>query len=251
MPRTSSGSCCTWSPIPASRWRPPRRSWHAPFDLTDVAIKSLVTVPRTQSIAADLERLKEHNARVRDQRQAREVILTRWFPANVDEIADLLGGYGDRRAERDVELLLAELTVRWPESITQDMDFKPLDRQRLEGKLVRRRRKQLPAALPPANPSPAQIGAWGLDSLERAATVTLDLVGRGHAAAEHGSEAHKTLAKARKRTHRALDMVRERRAARRGRLRDRDLANNESIETWTSKMLDMLREDDRAAARGR
>jgi predicted acylesterase/phospholipase RssA len=215
-----------------------------PFDLTDVAIKSLVTVPRTQSIAADLERLKEHNARVRDQRHAREVILTRWFPPDLADIADLLGGYSDRRAERDVELVLAELTVRWPKSITQDMDFKPLDRQRLVGKLVRRRRKQLPADLPPVDPNPAQIGAWGLDSLERAATVTLDVVGRGHAAAEHGSEAHKTLAKARKRTHRALHMVRELRAARRGRLRDRDVAKKESIETWTTKMVDTLREDD-------
>lgn len=212
----------------------------APFDLTDVAIKSLVTVPRTQSIAGDLERLKEHNARVREQRQAREVVLMRWF--NLADVDDLIGSYSDRRAERDVETLLTELTLRWPASITQDMDFQPLDRQRLVRKLVRRRRKQLPAALPPESPSPAQAGAWGIDSLERAATVTLDLVGRGHAAAEDDSDAHKTLTKARKRTHRALAMVRERRAARRGSLRDR--ADDESIETWTTAMLDMLREDD-------
>ena len=226
-------------PDPGETLEPIEEELATPFDLTDVAIKSLVTVPRTQSIAGDLERLTEHNARVREQRQAREVILMRWFPVNVAEIADLLGGYSDRRAERDVELLLTELTLRWPTSITQDMDFKPLDRQRLVRKLVRRRRKQLPSDLQ------AHVGAWGIDSLERAATVTLDLVGRGHAAAERGSDAHKTLAKARKRTHHALDMVRERRAARRGKLRDRDLANKEPIETWTSKMLDMLREDDR------
>ena len=210
----------------------------APFDLTDVAIKSLVTVPRTQSIAGDLERLKEHNALVREQREAREVVLMRWF--DIAEASELLGGYCDRRAERDVETLLTELTLRWPAKITQD--FQPLDRQRLVRKLVRRRRKQLPSDLPPESPSPAQVGAWGIDSLERAATVTLDLVGRGHRAATDGSDAHKTLTKARKRTHRALDMVRGRRAARRASLRDR--AEDESVETWTTKMLDVLREDD-------
>ena len=206
-----------------------------PFNLTDVAIKSLVTVPRTQSIARDLERLKAHNARVREQREAREVVLMRWF--DIAEADELIGGYADRRAERDVDTLLTELTLRWPTSITQD--FQPLDRQRIVRKLVRRRRKQLPTALP-ENP---QVGAWGIDSLERAATVTLDLVGRGHAAAEEESDAHKTLTKARKRTHRALALARERRAARRGSLRDR--AEDESIESWTTKMLDLLREDDR------
>jgi patatin-related protein len=229
-------------PDPGESLLPDPEKLTAPFPLTDVALRSLVTIPRTQSIAADLERLKEHNSLVSAQRNARETVLTRWFPADVAKLADLLDGYSSRRAEREVEWMLAELTLRWSDSMMQDLRFRPLDRQELARELVKHRRAQLPAELPPANPTAKQVGAWGIDSLERAATVTLDLVQRGRAVSSAGSDERKQLTKARKRTHRALEMLRERRGDRRSKMRDRK--PDETPLDWATAMFEMVREDD-------
>jgi predicted acylesterase/phospholipase RssA len=230
-------------PDPGESVESEKEQYTSPLPLTDVALRSLVTIPRTQSVAGDLEGLKKHNARVQAQRDARFVVLTRWFPADVDELNDLVEDYAQRRAEREVEWLLGELTLRWPGSMMEDLLFKPLDRQKLARELVKLHRGQLPDVLPPHDPSPAQVGEWGVDSIERAATVTLDLITRGRAAAEPGSQPHRALNKARKRTHDALDMLRDRRRARRAKLRDRE--QGETQLAWATAMFEMLRDDDR------
>ncbi len=229
-------------PDPGESVEPEKEQFTSPVALTDVALRSLVTIPRTQSIAGDLEGLNKHNARVEAQRDARAVLLTRWFPPDVDDLNDLVDDYSQRRAGREVDWLLSELTLRWPDSMIEELDFKPLDREKLRGQLVTSHRQQLPDELPPPEPDATDVGAWGVDSIERAATVTLDLITRGRAAAEPGSQPHRALNKARKRTHDALETLRERRRARRAKLRDRE--DGEKQLAWATAMFKMLREDD-------
>ena len=212
--------------------------------LAAVALRSLVTIPRTQSIAVDLQRLKEHNARVDAQSDARETLLRRWFPtADVEpDMKALLPAYRRRRAKREVEALLAELTRRWPDSMNQSVDFKPVNRQAIAHELEKTLLESLPADMPPAaDPTPEQIAPWGIDSAVRAATVTLDLAQRGHTRTQEGTTPRAELAAARKAAHEALEDLRALRRARYAKLADRD---SRDVLGWARAMLDMLREDD-------
>jgi hypothetical protein len=212
--------------------------------LTGVALRSLVTIPRTQSIAVDLQRLKEHNARVDAQRDARETLLRYWFPTGDVEpvVKDLLPAYRERRARREVEALLAELTRRWPDSMREAVDFKSLSRQMLADRLQRSLEETLPQKLPWAtDPTAAQVAAWGIDSVLRAATVTLDLAQRGHTRAAEGTKPRAKLAAAREAAHEALDSLRTLRRIRNTKLVDRD---SQDVFAWAKAMLDMLRQDD-------
>ena len=215
-----------------------------PPTLGDVALRSLVTIPRVQSIAHDLERLKEHNAQVAAQQEAREHVLEHWFPHDLDrEIEPLLPGYCRRRAVREAENLIAELTRRWPEVMA--LDFEPLDRQLLSRRLQDVILERLPRAMPSATaPTAEQVGEWGIDSLERAATVTLDLARRGHGKAPPGSGARKELAEARASAHAALARLRRIRRTRRDELKP-PAAGQAPLE-WMKATLDKLRDDDPA-----
>ena len=209
--RTFAASCCTSSRIRASRPRTRRTTQDPPPTLTGVGLRSLVTIPRTQSIAGDLERLNEHNRLVDAQRDARETLLRRWF---TDDVGEEMAAYRARRAAREVDALLAELTRRWLESMLRSVEFDPVDRQVLRRSLEESLLSTLPTGLPSAsNPTAGEIAAWGIDSVVRAATVTLDLAQRGHSWAAPGSDARTQLAKARTSAHAVLKELRELRAA--------------------------------------
>ena len=213
----------------------------APFDLTDVGMKSLVAIPRTQSIARELERLKEHDARVTQQRDARDFVLEHCFESQLGRVNRMLTRYRERRAEREVEWLLGELTLRYRTTMERELGFDPIRRGDLVRDLTRLRERTLPRVMPQPKPWPWQIAPWGIDSLERAATVTLDLARRGVRRADEGA-AHDALVDARRRVHAALAQLRDRRAARRGALRDKH--EGEALEAWTAEMLRLMRKDD-------
>jgi len=212
-----------------------------PFDLTDVGLKSLVNIPRTQSIARDLERLNEHNALVEAQRDARDFILDRCFENQLSDVETLLGAYCERRADREVEWLLGELTLRDPATMEQELGFDPIKRGDLARDLAELRVKSLPTAMPRAKPTVWQVAPWGIDSLDRAATVALDLARRGWGLADPG-DIRKDLADARKLAHDALEELRERRRERRAELRGKK--EDETLEAWTVEMLGLMRSDD-------
>lgn len=224
----------------------------SPPDLGDAALRSLMTIPRVQSIARDLEDILEHNRRVRDQRSARRYILERWprlYPDVQEELTALLPDYRDRRATRVADELIAKLTRRWPESL----DFEPHLRQVAFQELKAEYLETLPDAgdpphRPAQDPLPAaglpieDLEAWGLESIERAGVVALDLIQSGLRAAAHDTNAHRTLALARQEVHEALGGLRTLRESRDSRLADP--TRSETFAQWATRMLEALYSDD-------
>jgi patatin-related protein len=204
------------------------------YKLTDVALRSLVTIPRVQSIASDIDEINEQNRRVREQRGVRDRVVMRWFPAG--DIGDLLTDYRDVRAARHADELLAELTLRWA-----GQDFKPFDRQRTAADIRKLYCKALPQE---PTPDPA---TWGLESVELAAEVALDLARRGFGLAEPGTPQRDDLAAARKHVHEALAALRAARAERPDRIAERE--ENETFERWATRVAPAFRADDATVVR--
>ena len=225
-PRRSAVSCCTSSRIragrphaDAGRARDPPHDAHRgraaqPGDVSRARSRSpggLERPERAQPSLVDGSARRPRDVMLRALVHSRRRRLQRW--------RHIARGAPPARST----LLLAELTRRWLESMLQSVEFDPVDRQVLRrsarGELAGRR---LPAGLPSAsNPTPGEIAAWGIDSVVRAATVTLDLAQRGHSWAAPGSDARKQLAKAKTSAHEVLKELRQLRAARRGKLRDK------------------------------
>ena len=149
-------------------------------ELSDIAMASLVTLPRNQSIGNELDELNDHNARVDAQRRRRELSVA---ALDLDEFAiAAYPQYRDVRADRLTDWLFGSLS-RWLTVLElQDQDKVrdvPLwQRGRLKGHLAAQLRALPPDEFPPAG---ARVAGWftTADTVERAGMVVLDLMRRG------------------------------------------------------------------------
>lgn len=154
-----------------------------------VALDSLVTLPRNESVAADLEELKRHNERARLQRDTRFRIVLALEPPGVSP-ADYRDGTDalDAAAER---LYDAYRGARVKMSVTRILEHvagavndvgggdAPLwNLEPLRGALESHRRPLLPDAFPTPAEFAGQQWRWGVQTLEHVGAIAMDLMRR-------------------------------------------------------------------------
>jgi patatin-related protein len=142
-----------------------------------VLLGSLVTVPRAQSVAGDLDRLAEHNRRARGQQLLRDRLLR-----PPEEGADL------RLLARDPELFAAYRKLRAAnivDGVLAGKDPLEVQRSQLADEAVRTLRWLVGTGRTPWMPTGEtrdnrrEGWPWGTDALESAGIVGLDLIRRG------------------------------------------------------------------------
>ncbi len=157
-----------------------------PPSLVTTLLDSAMTMPRTESVGAELKEIRAHNDAVANLRLVRDS-LSQTDPTSL--AAELFGPlYRVQRASRSVDRILARLDAEalpGPATVAASDRGRPTavrDRDELRRDLLAARRAYLPPAFPAAGTDPAADPGswlWGIDPVEAAANTVLDLLNRG------------------------------------------------------------------------
>ncbi len=142
-----------------------------------VVIASLTELPRVESVAEELQQLRERNLRIQQRRRARVDLTSNLDPAEVDRVAGILFPvYRRRRTEASLSYVVSELSGVLAEQEGRGLGY----RGRREWLLRELQRSPLPwiprgdlAAATTAEAS-GQAWGWGTRPLEQAKNVVLD-----------------------------------------------------------------------------
>jgi len=207
--------------------------------LAEVATASLVRIPRNQSVASELERIVEQNARVAAQRRRRELAASLQVggKATLEELASALyPAYRRVRAEQVADRILVLVARGSAQSGTTTGPELP-DRVALRDAL-RTRLDVLPPDDFPAVGEPVAEWFTMPDTVERAGVVVLDLLRRGLGLAPTNASALRArLGTLRGEVHRLLGEAR----------RERPLLDPEERRALAADAADAPREADRLA----
>ena len=155
------------------------------------AALSAVTLPRKESIALELEELRDHNRRVKSQRELRDLLLrleagtaateradAQRSPSYVALAAWLFDAYRDSRRENTLTYVLDQLTVG-----TRRIDAGPGVRPHpwSRANLKRELRGALGETLPQQFPQPGRVGEWPWDvkAVEGVHAIAVDTLRQG------------------------------------------------------------------------
>jgi patatin-related protein len=199
------------SPGPAGPDRPDPRS--AMPDVRTVVSSGMSTLPRSETIARDLQDLKDHNRRVATERQLRESLLT---AVQFDRLSETLQAqYRDATSNRAVNGIMPTLVgrmralwVRAAGSQPQEPARPPLP-SAFEGALLVELRRRV-AAFVRRNDELAW--SWDADSVEFQGVIVLGLLSKARDVLplyRRLDGLRKALGTQRERVHRALAEVRE------------------------------------------
>lgn len=212
--------------------------------LGDVLAKAVVGVRSVESLAFDLEELRNHNRRVRDRRESRDALARSFGPAPADDLVrvarSLYGAYRTTRLEGSISHIL-ECVVSQAASASSGRVY---DLRTLEAALELASREHTPPWVPPPWPAdpqgsvaPLPIGEgeewhWGIFAIEGAAGVVLDVLRRAQRVERRVAPGSSTLGQFRDPVHRAMLQVRA--------VRDRDKAHWEERASAAFSLLDRL-----------
>lgn len=180
--------------------------------LADVAAASMVRLPRNQSVSVELDELTVHNARVAAQRRRRELMVV---DLDVDDLArkaydqyrgfraDVIGAWLLGVLARGFTALELDERPRPPAQRELHTDAPLRERTQLRERLIAHLETLPPDWFPLCGEEPTQ---WftTVDTVERAASVVLDLLRRGLAVTDPGVE---ELAGQRRELRRLRDVV--------------------------------------------
>jgi patatin-related protein len=176
---------CYVVPFPGETAAEPADEFDKPPTLGEVAVASLVTLPRVESISAQLEAIVEHNRLVRRKRQTRVALAAEVKWEGVRPIAErLFQVYRRRRLESAADYIVVEVARGF---MQESGPGAPLGRRRrewLSSFLVAPAAVPwVPDALPAVPPKPDELvytrWSWGAFTLENIGEVMLDLLRRG------------------------------------------------------------------------
>lgn len=149
-------------------------------DVLETVVRTVVALPRTQSVAAELSSISDHNERVAALRRTRTRLVL--SPELVEEARRLYPAYRTARVDATVEQVLDQIDLGVARSGLPDGVLPP-NRAELRRALARARQAYLPVAFPAEAdpPGAAESGPWlwGVTTIEHLAMSVLDLVRRG------------------------------------------------------------------------
>lgn len=160
--------------------------------LADVTAASIVRIPRNQSVSAELDELTRHNAEVDAQRRRRELVavdldvdgLARSaYPQYRGFRADLLAGWLLALLARGFTALEVYEATLPAEDRVVHTEAPLRERAQLREQLTRHLENLPPAQWPAPDQTPTEWFAT-VETVERAASVVLDLLRRGMAATD-------------------------------------------------------------------
>jgi patatin-related protein len=164
--------------------------------LADVAAASMVRLPRNQSVSVELDELTLHNARVAAQRRRRELVVV---DLDVDDLAckaydqyrgfraDLIGAWLLGVLARGFTALELHERSLAPEQRKVHIEAPLRERTQLRERLIAHLESLPPEQFPRSGEDPTR---WftTVDTVERAASVVLDLLRRGLAVMDPGAK---------------------------------------------------------------
>ena len=204
------------NPDPGAPVQPRANDHNEPYGLSRVMTDSLMTLPRAQSITQDLADLREHNRRVRDEKQMRPNLLAE-LGDNVDALArTMFPTYQRVRTRLVVNRIIdgadprrtGSATPRWTrEDLVAAFEPEPPDERPMLRFVPHH------CELPPGD-----AWDWGIEPVERLGWVALDLLRSAILAAplvgpDADSALRGDLREARVRVHAVLARLRALRAA--------------------------------------
>jgi patatin-related protein len=135
-------------------------------------VASLVTLPRVESIGAEIGQLRRLNSRAQSQRRSRRLWL---MVGNLAQRAqELIGDYRSIRAEASVAEVLSAIEQGLPGRAAEVPEWDP---DTLRAALVIARQDHLPDSLPRSDWRPsAESWQWGLQPVENSGVAVLDLL---------------------------------------------------------------------------
>lgn len=153
-----------------------------------VALDSLVTLPRNESVAGELAELKRHNDRARLQRDTRfqiVIALQRLDPgaqpqdeeALEDAAARLYEAYVSARVKLSVDRILGHLADGLNDALAAS-DSPLWNLEHLRSALEKHRRTYLPETFPSVAELQRERWEWGVQTLEHVGAVVMDLLRR-------------------------------------------------------------------------
>ncbi|MEO7442685.1 MAG: patatin-like protein, partial [Acidimicrobiales bacterium] len=174
-----------------------------PPGLATAILDSLMTMPRTESVARELREIRTHNDAVANLRLVRDSLSATDPTALAETLFKKL--YLPLRATRSVDAILSRLDA----AAGGDTRAVVRDRNRLRSGLLAARRTYLPTDFPAAGSDPAaQTWRWGISPVEMVADTVLDLLGRGlNLAAIDDSERRVRLGEAKGAVHRQREVL--------------------------------------------
>lgn len=176
---------CYVVPYPGETASEPEDNPKEPPTIGEVALASLVTLPRVESISAQLEAVVEHNRQVRRKRQTRLALARDVKWQAVRSIAErLFEVYRKRRLDSAADYIVAEVAQGFVQAPGQGASLGRRKREWVTNLLVAPEHVPwVPTALPALPPKPEDLDytswAWGAFTLENIGEVMLDLLRRG------------------------------------------------------------------------
>jgi patatin-related protein len=143
-----------------------------------VGFASLVSLPRNESVFSELDRIRDHNARVAGQRRRRQTAVEAGVARSEELATTLYDRYRRVRAEQVANRLIDLIAHGAATSRRERRRDVPLwDPAQLRGGFISHLSVMPPNAFPTGD---APIEAWftTLDALERAGAVALDMLAR-------------------------------------------------------------------------
>jgi patatin-related protein len=186
-----------------------------------VVLSSLVNLPRVESVRADIEQLRRHNARVFREREGRVSITNSLSAEKLYELSStLLGAYQERRTSGAVGYLVDRFAGDVSREVGRELGQRGLEtvRRLLEEQFRVDRLPWIPSC-PPAEDSARQERkpsgwAWGLHALEHLSLVLFDTLRRTQRLAYRaGHEASRMLARSWRQTYTSYERLEELRRA--------------------------------------
>lgn len=186
-----------------------------------VVLSSLVNLPRVESVRADLEQLRRHNARVLREREGRVSITNSLSAEKLYELSEtLLGAYQERRGAGAVGYLVDQLAGDVSREVGRELGQRGLDtvRRLLEEQFRGDRLPWIPSRPPAADSARWERSpsgwAWGLHALEHLSLVLFDTLRRTQRLAYRaGDDASRTLARSWRRTYTSYQRLEQLRRA--------------------------------------
>jgi patatin-related protein len=191
------------APLPGLVEPGPDRPLSKPPGVLETVVKTVVDLPRNQSVASELATITEHNEQVAALRRTRTRLVL--APGLLEDARRLFPAHRTSRVDASVERILDQIDVGVARAGLPDRVLPP-NRVELRRALVRARQLYLPSAFPSDDEPPTATASgpwlWGATTMEHLAMAVLDLVRRGSVLCPPDqAEAATALREARARVH--------------------------------------------------